>query len=726
MKFRVLLPSIAVILALALALPPGAAAEIVGRITQVEGRVDLLKGGQLPATAAKVDDSLQPGDVIRTKSLSKAQLTFVDNSVLTISPESRLAIEEYMYDAAQGKRNAVLQLFQGMALAVVSKIFQKTEPDFILKTHTAVMGIRGTEVGIRLAPNSSTFMNFRGATRVANIFPEVGDLMFRKAQKVAFSFGKAWVDLFDMQGTVVHRGFPPVIPFEVTPGDQKLFMSQLLATLSNTSGKEPSGGTPPAGLAGTGDTAPGQNLQTQNNLLLTLNLITIPPTVPAPTPAPPTETFSIFQTYSGYRNLFIDPAAALQAVVEGYGWTGRTGIGEATAYFVAADNGTRTITTDNSFLGVLGSATVRVAGRMSGEVSGVKGQDLTGDMTFRGRQSDGTRFRFSGAITVHPDGSMGFVYSGRWKNSEGLVGQGQGTMTFSPGQFFSQTASGTLKAVVDGDNTAFLLDKGGLTGQRQGAYPGKFKASMAAMINSQMLEGLRGSETAEVTLKMKGVVVPGSAGSPASGVMDVKIKVDDFGLSTPKITGPVSIDPATGILIGSGTTVIASDNTTLGTVNALLIQVPKDSGLKTDSFAVTAGDGKFKQVPNESLTQATISSTRSLNGKLIGMNHGPISADFNLTSTVTNPGTQFPEETIRGRAAAKMIGVVAGTADGDKVGISKTILDLKGVTQGFAGLVTAQPGGQIEAMLKGNNPVSPGGAPATQVGTITVKPAVTF
>src|SRR5512142_2935366 len=97
-----------------------APAEVVGRFTQVEGRVDLLKGGQLPANSVKLEDPVALGDVVRTKALSKANITFVDNTVITVSPESRIAIEEYMFDPAKGKRSAVLQLFHGMALAVVS------------------------------------------------------------------------------------------------------------------------------------------------------------------------------------------------------------------------------------------------------------------------------------------------------------------------------------------------------------------------------------------------------------------------------------------------------------------------------------------------------------------------------------------------------------------------------------------------------------------------------
>ena len=227
----------AILLVLAGLAGPAPAAS-VGHLTQVEGRVDLLKGGKLPAAAAKLGDPLEQGDVLRTKSLSKAQITFIDDTVITISPESRIAIEEYMFDSSKGKRNAVLQLFQGMALAVVSKIFKVEQPDFLLKTNTAIMGVRGTEVGIRLGANDSTFLNFQGLTRVANIFPEVSGDLFRKAAKVAYSFGKGYVDLKDMQGTTVARGLPPTVPYGLTNQDRQMFMHQLVVNLvSNRGGK---------------------------------------------------------------------------------------------------------------------------------------------------------------------------------------------------------------------------------------------------------------------------------------------------------------------------------------------------------------------------------------------------------------------------------------------------------------------------------------------------------
>jgi hypothetical protein len=274
LRGRAFLTVFTCLLVLGLALPPGAVAAAVGRFTQVEGRVDLLKGGKLPAVPVKSEDPVELGDIVRTKSLSKAQLTFLDNSVVTISPESRLAIEEYLFDPAKGKRNAVLQLFQGLAYLVVTKLQQVQAQDFVVKTHTAIMGIRGTEVGIRLGPNSSTFLNFQGSTSVNNAFPEVAGTVLLGA----------------MQGTVVQMGLPPTLPFEITAEDRKMFMNHLVSGIQKVTGSKqsvtptPVSGSLVSGSLASAATVPGEvfstSIQTQ---ALLAGLISIPPQAQPPT-----------------------------------------------------------------------------------------------------------------------------------------------------------------------------------------------------------------------------------------------------------------------------------------------------------------------------------------------------------------------------------------------------------------------------------------------------------
>ncbi len=270
--------------------------DVVGRLTQVEGRVDILRGGQLPATPVKVEDGVQAGDVLRTKSLSKAQITFIDNSTLTISPDSRIGIEAYMFDSAQKKRNAVIQLFKGLAHVVVSKIFQAAEPDFVVKTQTAIMGVRGTDFGIRLHPNSSEILNFEGRLQVGSVFPEVSQLS-RRASKVAYSFGSGaggggWVFLNQMQGTTVARGLPPTLPYGLSSQDRDLFMQQLSTTApaSAQSYQDQAlakSGTGTGPLSATGPIS--STVQGDQTTLALLTTVTVPPTVVSAAPLAPTQ-----------------------------------------------------------------------------------------------------------------------------------------------------------------------------------------------------------------------------------------------------------------------------------------------------------------------------------------------------------------------------------------------------------------------------------------------------
>ena len=264
---------IMLLVVLNLLLSSGALAAEVGRITQLEGRVEILKKGELPATPAKLNDGVEPGDVLRTKSLSRVQITFVDQSIVTISPGSRLAIEEYQVDSSKGKRQAVLQLFQGLALTVVSKIYQSEKPDFVVKTHTAIMGIRGTEVGIRLNPNSSTFLNFVGRTRVSSIFPEI----------------PGTVELIDMHGTTVVGGYPPTRAFAVSIEDQKQFMRDLaIGVTAKARGRDSGSDSARAEGGGlSGDLTPISILPVIKPTELQPPSTSLPPTVELPPSTPP-------------------------------------------------------------------------------------------------------------------------------------------------------------------------------------------------------------------------------------------------------------------------------------------------------------------------------------------------------------------------------------------------------------------------------------------------------
>lgn len=170
MTLKRLLAAIAVLILVMVT--PALAAAPVGRFTMVEGQVDLLKQGKLPAVPAKVQDGVDSGDVVRTKSKAKAQIKFVDDSIITLAPESRMAVADYVYEPDKSYRRAVIRLFRGLAHTVVTKLLNVEEPGFVTETHTAILGVRGTESYTLLMPNFTSEYLVHGLKDVRSINPK--------------------------------------------------------------------------------------------------------------------------------------------------------------------------------------------------------------------------------------------------------------------------------------------------------------------------------------------------------------------------------------------------------------------------------------------------------------------------------------------------------------------------------------------------------------------------
>lgn len=195
-----------------LLIPQAFAAQPIGDVSEVTGGVDILRGGKLPAEPAKLGDKIVQGDVIRTKSGGKAQIKMKDDSVLTIAPDSRVALNEYVYEPEKNQRQASIKIFQGLVHTVVNKVFKKDTPDFTVETQTAVIGVRGTDYYTLVGPALSDIYNNSGKTEVRNIFAEVP--------------GK--VTLQNKEYTQVGRNLPPTLPMPLTQDDINFIKGQMV------------------------------------------------------------------------------------------------------------------------------------------------------------------------------------------------------------------------------------------------------------------------------------------------------------------------------------------------------------------------------------------------------------------------------------------------------------------------------------------------------------------
>ena len=123
----------------------------------------------------------------------------------------------------------MLRLFRGLVHTVVNRIIKTEEPDFLMETHTATIGVRGTNWYTLLGPNSTGVYLPGGILGVSSNLPTVPGL----------------VRLQSGQFTQVLQGLPPSLPQTLTPEILKM-LEKLMDTGLTDGGLgfgQPAGGT---------------------------------------------------------------------------------------------------------------------------------------------------------------------------------------------------------------------------------------------------------------------------------------------------------------------------------------------------------------------------------------------------------------------------------------------------------------------------------------------------
>ena len=119
----------------------------IAQFKVAKGSVHVERSGQrLPA---RVGTHLQATDTVVTGADGAAGIAFVDNSLLSVGPNSVLAIERYAFNSTTHEGAFESSLRKG-TLSVVSGKIAKQSPDAMkVKTPSSILGVRGTEFLVR-------------------------------------------------------------------------------------------------------------------------------------------------------------------------------------------------------------------------------------------------------------------------------------------------------------------------------------------------------------------------------------------------------------------------------------------------------------------------------------------------------------------------------------------------------------------------------------------------
>jgi hypothetical protein len=135
-----------------------ALADDVGKFTRVVNEVAQSKQGKGQPQMAKVPGGVENQDLVETRQQAMAVVQFVDDSTITISPKSKVTIEDYMYDVSKGKSKGAIKIVEGVMETIVADKEKLQNKDINIYTTTAIAGIRGTRVITAIKPGGETTM----------------------------------------------------------------------------------------------------------------------------------------------------------------------------------------------------------------------------------------------------------------------------------------------------------------------------------------------------------------------------------------------------------------------------------------------------------------------------------------------------------------------------------------------------------------------------------------
>jgi len=130
------------------------------------GQASVTHPGEGRALPVKLHDEVLFKDMIQTHNESRARALFQDDSMLTVGENSRVEIDEYIYNPEVNVRRAIVKLMQGQVRALVSKVFKANGSKFEIHTPSAVAAARGTYFTVWVENGQSGIINIGEKGRV--------------------------------------------------------------------------------------------------------------------------------------------------------------------------------------------------------------------------------------------------------------------------------------------------------------------------------------------------------------------------------------------------------------------------------------------------------------------------------------------------------------------------------------------------------------------------------
>ena len=157
--------------------------QAVGLVESIEGLVTVLHADGAETELA-LGSPLYLNDQITTGESAAVSVRFVDRTSFSIGEDSRLTIDEYIYDPTTAEGKVDISVLKGMFVFISGLVADENPQNMTISTPGATIGIRGTEGGgeIGEAGESSYYFNADG---IIEIITPVGSVIVDETMEVA-------------------------------------------------------------------------------------------------------------------------------------------------------------------------------------------------------------------------------------------------------------------------------------------------------------------------------------------------------------------------------------------------------------------------------------------------------------------------------------------------------------------------------------------------------------
>jgi len=131
-----------------LCVPARAAAAAIAQIKTASGAAFVVRDGN--RIAATPGAALYEKDVLETDAGGTIGVTFTDNTVLSLGPNSQAALAQYAFDSSNFKGSMLTDMRSGTLTMVSGDIARSSPGAMKVRTPTAILGVRGTSFAVQV------------------------------------------------------------------------------------------------------------------------------------------------------------------------------------------------------------------------------------------------------------------------------------------------------------------------------------------------------------------------------------------------------------------------------------------------------------------------------------------------------------------------------------------------------------------------------------------------